>query len=478
MESLYDKLIAYDETDAYPFHMPGHKRHLRGDILNEISRIDITEIDDFDNLHDACGILKEAQERAAELYGAEESFFLVNGSTGGILSAVSACVPQGGWLMMARNCHKSVYHAAMLRNLRTEYIYPKKEEGFSFCSGLTAGQVKRALDTFEAEHPGETISALVLTSPTYEGVFSDIQKIVQLLHARGIPLIVDEAHGAHLKSNSCYFGADLVIHSLHKTMTAMTQTAILHVNGTLVDRQKLRRYLSVYQTSSPSYVLMASIDRAVTFLSQKGGQYWIEFLTQRRQLLAAIKNCRSIRIYRNPEADICKLVLSVRGTDWTGKQLYDCLRLKYGLQLEMAAGDYVIAILTMMDSEEGFQRLAQAILEIDEQIGQPLEQDTTLSMNSTKTKQGVERNRRKSPYIKAKVQYTIAQALELPAVQVLPREAEGRISAEFVYVYPPGIPLLAPGEQICRAHLKEIERIQSQKLDLKGMREGFLTVLQ
>lgn len=198
MDTLYEQLMAYSRTEAYPFHMPGHKRQLKGDILNDVSQIDITEIDGFDNLHDPKGIIREAQQRASVLYGAQESFFLVNGSTCGILSAIASCVPRGGWLMMARNCHKSVYHAALLGGLKTVYLYPPMEKNFSFCGGLDAEYIKKELDAFYEMHPGEKVHAVIITSPTYEGVMSDVKAIADFLHTRQIPLIVDEAHGAHL----------------------------------------------------------------------------------------------------------------------------------------------------------------------------------------------------------------------------------------------------------------------------------------
>ena len=146
MSVIYDRLTEYCNSEAYPFHMPGHKRHLKGDILNDITGIDITEIEGFDNLHDAQDLILEAQQKAASVYGAEESFFLVNGSTCGILSAVATCVKTGGWLMMGRNCHKAVYHAALLGQLNTIYMYPDVKEGFSFVDGFGVDTIKREVE--------------------------------------------------------------------------------------------------------------------------------------------------------------------------------------------------------------------------------------------------------------------------------------------------------------------------------------------
>ena len=249
---LYKELERYGDLDYYPYHMPGHKRRQLGEIPEQLLKTDITEIDGFDNLHQAEGILKEAQELAGRLYGAEETFYLVNGSTCGILSAISAALPVGGHLLMARGCHKSVYHAAYLRKLKLSYLYPKRLPEFGFSEAVTAEQVREALEQ-ESD-----IGAVLIVSPTYEGRIADVKAIADEVHAKGLPLIVDEAHGAHLgfadgfASGSCQAGADLVIHSVHKTLPAMTQTALLHVNGGRIDRDLLKRFLRIYHSISMS----------------------------------------------------------------------------------------------------------------------------------------------------------------------------------------------------------------------------------
>lgn len=477
MSTIYDRLIEYSRTDAYPFHMPGHKRNLHGDILSEISAIDITEIDGFDNLHDAQGIIKEAQQKAAGMYGADESFFLVDGSTCGILSAVAACVHNDEWLLMGRNCHKSVYNAALLGNLKTAYLYPKIKYPFSFYDGFRLDNIRLGLDKFYEEHPEAKIGAVIITSPTYEGIISDVKEIADFLHEKGIPLIVDEAHGAHLglseavPANSCMLGADIVIHSLHKTLPAMTQTAILHVNGDLADRQRLRRYLSIYQTSSPSYVLMASIDRALTMISRDGEKYFKEFLDRKNNLVNILStSCKRIMLYHDKDADPCKLVLSTKGTVWTGKKLYDKLRLEYNLQMEMAAGDYVVAIMSVMDGEEGFERLKYAVIKADCQLDE--------EMNSMPPQAIVPSGALDVYPAAGNAAYSIADALEMPSVDIPLTGAWGRICADFVYIYPPGNPILVPGERITKEHISYFSIIQKQNLDLKGINNNQIRVLK
>ena len=230
MEHLFDKLERYGNSDIYPYHMPGHKRQVFGELPKEFFQRDITEIDGFDNLHQPEGILLELQDRAAALCGAEESFYLVNGSTGGILSAVSAAVPFGGHILMTRNCHKSAYHAAYLRKLKISYLYPDVLQDYDIYEAVTPDQVCLALEK------EKDIDAVLVVSPTYEGRIANIREIAAVVHEKGIPLIVDEAHGAHLglntliHENSCRAGADIVIQSTHKTLPALTQTALLHVN--------------------------------------------------------------------------------------------------------------------------------------------------------------------------------------------------------------------------------------------------------
>ena len=251
--------------------------------LADVYGLDITEIDGFDNLHQTVGILKREQEKAARLYGAEQTYFLVNGSTGGILSAIGAVTEKGGRLLMGRNCHKSVYHGAYLQELEVSYLYPELLEygmtgttavagtGNGTITGTIAGAVvPESVEEKLRKEPD--IGAVLITSPTYEGVVSDVRKIAAIAHRYGKPLVVDEAHGAHF-SLSSYFpesavhqNADLVIQSLHKTLPALTQTGVLHVSGERTDDNRVEEMLRIFQTSSPSYVLMAGIDRCVRLL--------------------------------------------------------------------------------------------------------------------------------------------------------------------------------------------------------------------
>ena len=489
-ELLYDSLARYGKTDYYPYHMPGHKR--RGEIegFTDFFQIDITEIDGFDNLHQAEGIIGRAQERAAELYGAEETFFLVNGSTCGILAAISAVTKKRDMILAARNCHKSVYHAALLQELEVRYLYPGQIQEFDILDAVSPEDVKAALEEFPE------CRVVVITSPTYEGIVSDIREIGRIIHEKGGILVVDEAHGAHLGlaegmlENAVSQGADIVIHSLHKTLPSLTQTALLHVNGARVNRGRLRRYLNIYQSSSPSYVLMAGMDACLSYVRENTDICFAPLKKRHERFMRQMEECRHIRI-GSPGAlaaksycfrawDICKLVISVKGTSMSGQVLYDILRDEFHLQMEMAAASYVLSIMTIADKEEGWQRLAEALLQIDGRLQKT--EDTDITRQNEKT--GTEK-------LRPEAKLTISEAFErvyggriynkdsiqenLPGrasegVRRVPlSQVAGHISGDFVCLYPPGIPLLVPGEVIETHLAARIEESLRLGLSVQGV---------
>lgn len=459
MGDLYRKLREYSDSDYYPYHMPGHKRRLYTEAIASAAW-DITEIDGFDNLHDAAGILRQLQEKAADAYGAEESFFLINGSTAGILTAVSAAVEEAGELLMVRNCHKSAYHAAYLRNLNIKYIWPEIHPEFGCSMAVTATQVEEALLS------APQAKAVLIVSPTYEGFVAEIEQIAEVVHKRGIPLIVDEAHGAHLgfhsafRENSNRLGADIVIHSLHKTLPSLTQTGVLHVNGTRIDRTKLRKFLSIYQSSSPSYILMAgmeeAIEMAVSDAEKLFGFFWLSF----NRMTNSLSACRNIRILQEKNMDIGKLVIADRTGNLSGKQLYDILLERYHLQMEMAAGGYVLAMFTVGDTREGYERLTQALLEIDGEISlrYPESHDA-----AEKKYESIRKEEKPGQKMR------LAAAWDKKADFVLLDDAEGRIAAEFINLYPPASPLLAPGEVFTRQICRNIDRYAGDGLTVQGI---------
>ncbi len=498
MENLFDRLLKNGESDTYPYHMPGHKRRSCGALPEDMFLRDITEIDGFDNLHQPEGILRELQKRAAQLYGADESFCMVNGSTGGILSAISAALPAGGHILMARNCHKSAYHGAYLRGLTVSYLYPPMLEKFGVCDAVAPEQVSAALE----QEPD--IGAVLIVSPSYEGRISDVRRIAEIVHARGIPLIVDEAHGAHLgfgenfAENSCRAGADLVIHSVHKTLPALTQSALLHVNGELIDRELLKRFLRIYQSSSPSYLLMAGVENALSFIERDGKRAFREFAERWNTMQNRLAGCRHLRFLAGAvaEQDVGKLFVSVKETDLSGRELYDILLSRYHLQMEMASEEGVLAMFTVNDTEEGYDRLTQALLEIDAElretdVGQAeagaglsetdvgqLEAGAGLSetdVGQLEAGAGLS----ETDVGQAEAGAGLADRKVLPLAEAWDAErtlkrlkdAGGCCAGEFVNLYPPGIPILVPGEHITEEIGESIRRWLAQGLTVQGVVE-------
>ncbi len=506
VEHLFEKLSNYTERDIYPYHMPGHKRRSFGMLPEELYKIDITEIDGFDNLHQPEDILRSLQQEAAALYGAEESFYLVNGSTGGILSAVSSALPVGGHILMARNCHKSAYHAAYLRGLSVTYLYPPFLEEYDIYDAIEPWQIRQALE-WEPD-----IGAVLIVSPTYEGRISDIRAIAEIVHEKGIPLIVDEAHGAHLglggglPPNSCQLGADLVIHSIHKTLPALTQTALLHVNGGRIDRERLRRFLRIYQSSSPSYLLMAGIDNALEHVKEDRSVF-VRFRERYESLVRNLTDCcRYLRFLpmEDGKQDVGKLLVSVKQSGLTGRQLYDILLQKYHLQPEMAAVSFVLAMFTVNDSEEGYRRMARALLEIDASLGGERAENIFCEFRAQghgkrcsgqdaenfeegRKRQDVESFERRlcvevsdsNPERREKGEHRekrqddgiipLAEAWDRKTEMTSLEESVGRLIGEFINLYPPGVPLLVPGERMTERLCGEIRNALEQGLQVQGV---------
>ncbi|MDD2981621.1 MAG: aminotransferase class I/II-fold pyridoxal phosphate-dependent enzyme [Hespellia sp.] len=471
MKTLYDKLVNYSESDFYGFHMPGDKRNqdlVRADLPY---RIDITEIDGFDNLHHASGILKDAQIRAAKLYQAETTCFLVNGSTGGILSAILGSTCKGDKVLMARNCHKSVYHAIFLNELHPVYVYPKYDAELELNGEICLSDVEQIL----MEEPD--IKAVILTSPTYDGVLSDVEAIVNAAHTFHIPVILDEAHGAHFGFHS-YFpenantkGVDVVIHSLHKTLPALTQTALIHMNGKLIDRRQIHKYLSMFQTSSPSYVLMSSIDVCIEMLETRGREVFREYTQMLDEVRRKLSGLRFLQLIETEHYDRSKIVISVKNTNYTSKQLYNELLDKYHLQMEMAAGSYILAMTSIGDTREGMDRLVQALCEIDQRIAddpglQRKEREKNFCKLSSLPKLEV-------VFTSAEMVHRVDEALvngeKSMNTRVLPWEkCVGYISTEYVYLYPPGIPIVVPGERFSQEVVDILKRYRELKFSIEG----------
>ncbi len=438
MTTLRERL---ESIDTYPFHMPGHKRNssLFG---NGCFKLDFTETDDTDDLHHPKEILKERMEYAAKIYGSKKTYFLVNGSTCGLLSAVSACTKSGGPLLMARNCHKSVYNAVFLRNLKPVYICPPVT-GEGINGGISPDDVEKALQKTNA-------GAFVMVSPTYEGIVSDVRAISEVCHRHGCILIVDEAHGAHFgfsdefPESAVSSGADIVIQSLHKTLPSLTQTALLHICSHRADTAEIERYLSIYQSSSPSYILLSSIDDCIEYMAgDKGKKVFSEYI----DLLKKFREENKSRIMGREivgsgnvfDIDISKIII------WGGREVRDSLN-RAGLQPEMDSLFYSLALTSIGDTEEGFNRLSWAVSSLSPKKVKPVFITPPAP----------------------KIKLTPCEAHLQPGREIPLEESAGRISKAAVYVYPPGIPLINQGEEITESVINLINRYKNRGFDVKG----------
>lgn len=489
-ETLHEKLMAYSDSDYYPFHMPGHKRNKEQFEEGESKPpylYDITEIDGFDNLHHPQEIIRERQEQVSVFYGSEKSYFLVNGSTCGILAAISAASERKSKIILARNSHKAAYNALFINNMEAEYIYPDYMEEYGIYGGMSANEVERALKQSEVDK----IGAVFITSPTYEGVVSDVKAIADVVHRYGIPLIVDEAHGAHFgmygyfPMTALHCGADIVIQSLHKTLPSLTQTAILHVSkSSMIDTASIERYLAIYQSSSPSYVLMDSMDRCMSLLMNQRKELFELYAGRLQIIRKKFQNFKFFKLFYQKENysiydyDKSKIVILVDKRYYSGKKLYDRLLEKYHLQMEMAAENYVIAMTSVYDTEEGFLRLMNALEETERELrigikyreiyadGTAVGSVETYPEN-THSAQAYKINLSEKAVVCRKIKDATLENYDMINLSA----AKGRISQEFIYAYPPGVPILAPGEIISENVIRLVERYLAAGLNVQGMQD-------
>jgi arginine/lysine/ornithine decarboxylase len=388
--------------------MPGHKRNAKFGIVG--SEIDITETDGFDNLHDAKGVLLDIENRLTAHYKAEKSFMLVNGSTVGILSAIFALCDEGDKIIIARNCHKSVYNACLLRKLKVIYIEPEFDEKNGFYKGIKQSAVDEAVNN------NPDAKALVITSPTYEGYVSEITS--------DIPLIIDAAHGAHfgLADFPDYPKGDIVVSSLHKTLPALTQTAVINVyNKNLIKAVKL--YLDIFETSSPSYILMSSVEKCLDYIDNNSGDF--------ESCNNLLKDFHSIAKYNNLEIlktdDISRIIVSCAGANISGSELANTLRYRFNIEVEAASKNYATLISTVADDELAFKKLYNALLIIDAK----LEKTSSKSFGKPPCPNGIQ-----------------IISIDKKCIETELKKAAGKTANEFVFAYPPDIPLIVPGEVI------------------------------
>lgn len=461
-EELYTKLNKYSKENVYPFHMPGHKRNIEylGEYLPY--HIDITEINDFDDLHHSEGILNQMQEHASNIFRSDSTFCLINGSTVGNIASLMAATEPGDTVLIARNCHNSIHTGIELNKLNAVYVYPEIIDEFGICGEIKLESIIKELDEY-----GDKLKAVVIVSPTYEGVISDIKAIAEEVHKYNIPLIVDEAHGAHLglhpyfKNNANEMGADVVVHSIHKTLPALTQTALLHVNSDRINKTKVAKYLKMLQSSSPSYILMAGISKCLEIITSDDFTEKMEAYVENLELARSeLKNMKHLELVETNSYDKGKIVINAEKSNMTSDRLFKVLREEYQLELEMDGMSYVIAMTSVADTPEGIERLVIALLQIDREIAFKFENPECNDVAFERVNDRIENIELKQKAfhdeMEKKEQKEI-KGINYNIAEIFVKESNkckkgGQVSENFYYLYPPGIPIIVPGENITVRH--------------------------
>ncbi len=439
--------------------MPGHKlgSGIPEEFLSEIEKLDLTEIPGMDDLHNPSGILSDAQKLAAEAFGAKNSYFLVNGSTVGLHAAISAVCRPGQRLVAGRDSHSSVINGMLLAGVRPYYIIPEYSNTFNICTGITPREVERAL----SEAPDA--QGVLITRPNYYGICCDIGEIAKIVHSKNKILIVDEAHGPHLIFNKrlpvCALGAgaDICIQSAHKTLSAFTQGAYLHTGTDRVDIERLEYFLDMYQTTSPSYIIMAFLDIARAIMQNRGEQLLdrvLDSLEAQKSRFGAGGLILDSADIPGFELDTTRLTLNTGMLGIAGYEAESILRQKFNIQVEMSDASNVVCICTAADSPERIEALFSALEQLrrtgDKLIGKTenerLKQEDAFAGFGSRI-HGCMRN----------IHVNMGNSgCELEPLEILNSEAEriklenaaGRISKGIIAPYPPGIPLVCPGEPI------------------------------
>lgn len=414
---VYKFLKNYFEKNVYPFHMPGHKRNSEF-FPQHLPLFDLTEISGTDNLSAPQGIILEFQKALASVYDTEYTLFCVNGATGCLLSSISYAAQRGG-VLVARNCHKAVFNGIILSGAEHKFIVPAATS-FGFAGEVFSTEVVAALDNFP------DCAAVIITSPTYEGIVSNIEEIATEVHKRGKILIVDEAHGAHFVFSAVFprsavqCGADIVINSLHKTLPVLGQCACVHLSKR-IDFEKFRRLMNFYQTSSPSYMLMAQTDYVIQKLIREPFRFenYTQMLLSFREEIKHLKNLRlfDARLYDKSKLTFCYSALP---------NAENILCEKFGVQIETSNNQRLIAMTSPADTASGFEKLKRGLYFIDGLARPPENTDFTFSA---------------SIMIKSMKDAFFAEKEEIQR-----ENAAGRTSADFITPYPPGIPIIVPGE--------------------------------
>lgn len=462
-KSLKNFLEKHAQTDPVSFHMPGHKGRnlcrqlgMKG-LPDDLHEWDITEISGADNLFQAESIIAETMKKYEKLYGCLRSYLLVNGSSGGIISAILSCVPKGGKLAMARNCHKSVFNALTLGDITPIYIYPDTINEYGIQGMITPDKVKEVF----AENPD--IDAVILASPNYYGICSDIEKIAEIVHENNKCLIVDQAHGAHLKffekdmpAAAETLGADAVINSTHKTLASFTQTAVLNICSSRIDLQALENKLQMMESSSPSYPLMATLDINADLIAQHGGKLMRKWQENLDWFYSEAEKIPGLRLMRTEGLDRTKLNIDMSYYGFDGAALEKWL-MKKKIFAELVSGNIVMCMTGIGNVRSDYERLVDALRELSGR--------DSIDARETPIRPKVWEHRLKWQ--------GISEHNELVSID----EAAGRVCGEAIIPYPPGIPIACPGEVLEKDVMEYIKELRMSGEKVIGISKDMKVLL-
>ncbi|SHI10202.1 arginine decarboxylase [Clostridium collagenovorans DSM 3089] len=467
---LFDALKEYVDRETLPFHVPGHKKGLgmdeefRSFIGDNAFKIDVTVFKLVDSLHHPTGPIKKAQELAADAYGADAAFYSMHGTSGAIQAMIMSVVSQGDKLIIPRNVHKSITAGIILSGAVPVYMQPELDRTLGIAHGVSPETVR---ETLEANPDAK---AVLIINPTYYGVATNIEEIVEIVHSYDIPLIVDEAHGPHLKFNeklpmsAMEAGADICAQSTHKIIGAMTQASLLQVRGERVSIPRVKQMLSLLQTTSPSYVLMASLDCSRRQIAING----TELLDKSIELASYVRTevnkipgfyCFGEEVLGVDGAysfDPTKITISCRDLGITGYDLDMILSNKYHIQMELSDLYNVLAVGSFGDTQEGMDKLLDALREISEDYyGEGKRLSDFLDI----------------PKIPKQILLP-RDAFYSDKVSVKISESVGMTSGEFLMAYPPGIPILCPGEIITQEIVDYVYELKRVGLYVQGTEDS------
>lgn len=466
---LFDAMVSLAESRKVSFHTPGHKSgkgistRFRKFVGPKIFTIDLTTLDEVDSLQNPTGVIKEAQELAAKAAGADRSYFLVNGTTVGNHAMVASTTGPGDAVLVARNCHRSVLTGLIMSGARPVFFQPTFDRGLKLTLNVSYESAKQAMDA----NPGAR--AILVTSPNYYGICADIERIIPYARDKGMIVLVDEAHGPHLKYHSklptCALtaGADLCVQSTHKIVGGMTQASMLHARTGRIEIEDVTKTLKLLQTTSPSYILMASLDLARMQMATEGKKLLtraIKLAEEARMQINAIPGVHCLgrdaaRAAGSANMDVTKLTITVSGLGLSGYHASQILNARFGIQVEMADPFHVLVIVSIGDRRDDLARLVEALKQIAGEAGL---QRSLLPLDNVHP-----------PLLSNRSIMTPREAFYSETELVGVNQAVGRISAEIVTVYPPGIPLLVPGEEVPREAIDYISNMAGLGAIIDGL---------